>query len=89
MQRSSNTTSRNLVIGSVIIVLLISVLYYLKRVEVNHLKKNVDSLQVGRTKLPQLSPLPSVYFCRRREGEGGGREGSWIRNEYHNYVYDH
>jgi len=47
MQRSSNTTARNIIIGSVIVVLLVSVLYYLKRVEVYHLKKNIDSLQVS------------------------------------------
>lgn len=47
MQRSSNTMVRNVLIGSVSIILLISVLYYMKRVEVGRLKKDMDGLVVS------------------------------------------
>ena len=46
MQRSSNAMVRNVLIGSISVILLISVLYYMKRVEVGRLKKDMDGLVV-------------------------------------------
>ena len=46
MQRNSNTMVRNILIGSVSIILLITILYYMKRVEVGRLKKDMDSMVV-------------------------------------------
>ncbi len=48
MQRgSSSTMARNILIGSISVIMLLVVLYYLKRVEVGRLKHDMDDMLVS------------------------------------------
>lgn len=47
MQRSSGTMARNFLIGSVCVILLLVVLYYMKRVEVGKLRHDMDDMLVS------------------------------------------
>lgn len=47
MQRSSSTMARNVIIGCISIILLLSVLYFMKRVEVGRLKTDMDGMAVS------------------------------------------
>ena len=47
MQRSSGTMVRNVLIGSICVILLLVVLYYMKRVEVGRLKHDMDDMLVS------------------------------------------
>lgn len=47
MQRGSSAMSRNMLIASVCIIALLTILYYMKRVEVGRLKKDMDTLGVS------------------------------------------
>lgn len=46
MQRGSSTMMRNILIGSISVICLLTVLYYMKRVEVGRLRKDVESIGV-------------------------------------------
>ncbi len=66
MQRSSNAMVRNVLIGSISVILLLIVLYYMKRVEVGRLKKDMDSLVVSTRIL--------LYHCKCSLARGFGQD---------------
>ena len=63
MQRSPSTVTRNVLVACVACLFLMTVLYYMKRVEVSRLKKDLTVA------------LVSTFSTDREEGGGGGGEG--------------
>ena len=47
MQRGSSNAARNILLASISVVIVMVVLYYMKRVEVGRLKKEMDDMVVS------------------------------------------
>ena len=63
IQRSSSTVTRNVIIGSLSVVVLVTLLYYMKRVEVTRLKKDNESLVVSTSNARSFAVL-FQWWCR-------------------------
>lgn len=62
MQRGSSTMSRNILIGSITVIILLTILYYMKRVEVGRLNKDMEKMGVRTIAVGHQSSVATNQF---------------------------